>query len=290
MTEPTASPVHLRDVGLTFPGGVEALRGVELDVEAGSLTTIVGPSGCGKSTLLRLVAGLLLPTGGAIEAGVRDQRYSGKTVARLRAMQAKEERKAAPDQESLREMELAIRAKTGWRALMFQEPRLLPWRKIWRQVALPLELLGRPVERAAIDAALADVGLAGFADALPHQLSGGMQMRVALARALVTRPQLLLLDEPFGALDEITRETMGEQLVALQREGGFTALLVTHSVYEAVFLSHRVVVMSSRPGRIVGGVDVPFEERPHALRTDPAFARLCREVSELLRAGMEEAA
>ncbi len=244
--------VLARRVGLTYGNGVESLAHVDLVARAGEITSIIGPSGCGKSTLLRIVAGLVRATAGDVEVGGE-----------------------APERQ--------LRGRDGL-ALVFQEPRLLPWRGVAAQVALPLELLGEPVDHDAIARAIERVGLTAFARARPHELSGGMQMRVALARALVTRPRLLLLDEPFGALDEMTREQMGEQLLALQRSTGVSVLLVTHSVYEAVFLSHRVLVMSPRPGRIAGEVVVELPtDRDGAVRATPEFARLVGKTSAMLR-------
>jgi len=233
-----------RGVGVVFPNGTEALVDVTIALAPRELVAVVGPSGCGKSTLLRLLAGLLAPTRGT------------------------------------------VRTADGALGVVFQQPTLLPWRTVVANVALPLELAGAAVgERtAAALAALARVGLADVARDYPLELSGGMRMRAALARALVTTPALLLLDEPFGSTDELTREELGEALAALRAAAGFTALFVTHSVAEAVFLADRVVVMSPRPGRVVGEVRVAFaHRRDAALRTTPEFPRLVAAVSSLLR-------
>lgn len=228
-------------------GALPALTGLDLAVRRGEFVTVVGPSGCGKSTLLRLVAGLARPSGGAL-----------RVDSPRRAL-----------------------------AFVFQDPTLLPWRTVRANVALPLELAGRPADeqRAAADAALALVGLADFAGAHPAELSGGMRMRASLARALVARPELLLLDEPFGALDEMTRERLDEELMRLWEQERWTVLAVTHSVQEAVLLSDRVVVLSPRPGRVVAEltIDLPRPRRAELL-ADPSFAALAGEVRARLRA------
>ncbi|MBX3730225.1 MAG: ABC transporter ATP-binding protein [Candidatus Sumerlaeia bacterium] len=246
--------VSARGLGMVFRGGIEALRDVTLDVARGDFVALVGPSGCGKSTLLRLVAGLIAPTGGEL------------AVDGLAPRQARRERHDM--------------------AFVFQQPALLPWRTVADNVGLPLELdgQGRAARRERIDELLDLVGLREFARTHPHQLSGGMRMRVSLARALVGRPGLLLLDEPFGALDEITRQRLNEELRRLWASQGFTALFVTHNVFEAAFLAQRVVVMSPRPGRIACELAVPFEsERTPALRARPEFAAFCGAVSRELQ-------
>ena len=247
--------IVVRDAALVHPNGVEALASVTLALAAGEVGAVVGPSGCGKSTLLRLLAGLATPTRGEVLVD------------------------GAPP--------AVARPNVG---VVFQQPTLLPWRTAVDNVALPLELAGvdAGTRRERAVATLAAVGLAdGFAAARPRALSGGMRMRVALARALVTAPGLLLLDEPFGALDALTRETLQEELAALRVRRGFTAVLVTHDVAEAVFLADRVWVSSPRPGRIVAEVPTPFgRSRTAALRGDPAFARAVHDV----RAALEAAA
>jgi NitT/TauT family transport system ATP-binding protein len=231
-------------IGVVFPNGVEALRDVSLALADGELLAIVGPSGCGKSTLVRVLAGLHAPSAGRV----------------------------------------AVAA--GATGIVFQQPTLLPWRTVVANVALPLELAraARGEATAKALAALAWVGLGDVARAFPFQLSGGMRMRAALARALVTTPRLLLLDEPFASLDEITRERLGEELLALRARHAFGACLVTHSVFEAVFLADRVLVMGARPGRVVADVRVPFgaARRPE-LRATPEFALVAGEVSARLR-------
>jgi NitT/TauT family transport system ATP-binding protein len=239
-----------------FAGGRVALAGVDLAVRAGEFVSLLGASGCGKSTVLRLVAGLDAPTSGRVE-----------------------------------------RADAGEiPGVVFQDAALMPWATVRRNVELPLRLRGeaREAMRAKVDAALAAVGLADAADAVPRELSGGMRMRASLARALVTRPRLWLLDEPFGALDEITRFALNQTLLGLcQPADGTppaTALFVTHSVYEAVFLSQRIVVMA-RPGRVVAeiAVDEPYLRGPD-FRATARFTAWCAEVSDALqRASLAEA-
>ena len=245
---------EVRGVGVRFPNDVEALCDVGCTLGRGELVALVGPSGCGKSTLLRVLAGLAAPTTGTV-------RVAGQPPADAR-------RDAAPI------------------GIVFQQPTLLAWRTVTRNTALPLELAGvaRTTREADARALLETVGLADFADSYPHQLSGGMRMRVAVARALVHQPALLLMDEPFAALDELTRETLQEELLALRARHGFTTLFVTHNVFEAVFLADRVLVMTPRPGRITAEVAVPFGPTRHAdLRADPAFAQLVGQVARRLR-------
>lgn len=243
-------------LGMEFAGGVRALEAIDVAVPRGGFVSIVGPSGCGKSTLLRLAAGLLNPTSGGITLGDQEPRDARREAVRL--------------------------------AFVFQQPALLPWRTVEGNVRLPLELTDE--DKADADSAIADlldlVGLNEFSRAYPHQLSGGMKMRVSLARALATRPDLLLLDEPFGALDEITRQRLNEELLALWERDRWTALFVTHNVAEAVYLSERVLIMSARPGRIVGDfeVDLPHP-REAALRGSAEFAALCGRIGERLRSG-----
>ena len=242
--------VELRGLSKRFPGGVEALAGIDLRVEPGTFTALLGPSGCGKTTILRILAGLEEASGGEV-------RIDGEAPSRI--------------------------------GYCFQEPRLLPWRSVRSNVALPLELAGvaRRERLAAADAALAKVALSEFSAALPSTLSGGMKMRAAVARALVGRPQLLLLDEPFGALDEVTRYRLDEMLHGLATREGFTTILVTHSIPEAVFLAERTVVLSARPGRIVGEVAVSLPSHDPAARASEAFSSAVREVYRLLLAAME---
>ena len=248
--------VQAESVQVTYSGALRAIENLSLTIEPGQFVALVGPSGCGKSTLLRVVAGLIAPTAGSL------------TVAGL-----------APR---------AARRQSTRISFVFQDATLLPWRSVKGNAALPLELEHVPAA-ARHDRAQQAIGLVGlgeFASRYPGQLSGGMRMRVSLARALVTEPELLLLDEPFGALDDITRHKLNEDLLALWQSQRFTALFVTHNIAEAVFLSQRVLVMAGRPSRIVA--DIPIElplPRTSVLRAQGDFARLTGEVAEALRGG-----
>lgn len=248
--------ITLRDVTKTFPGGVEAVDGASLRVDSGEFVSLLGPSGCGKSTLLRIIAGLAKPTAGEVHAPWLDA-----------------DRHDAP--------------RLGF---VFQEPTLLPWSNVWNNAYLPLRLAGRRRRdaAAAVDGALRMVGLSDFARAYPRELSGGMKMRVSVARALAVEPQALLLDEPFAALDEITRNRIDDDLLALWAAQKWATLFVTHSVYESVYLSTRVLVMSPRPGRIVEeiAIDLPQPRTPE-VRGTPRFAALCQQASAALAAAMD---
>ena len=246
--------VDIRGASKTYPNGTRALEPVDLIVRQGEFVTIVGPSGCGKSTLLRLVAGLSRATAGSILLS------DGYKPPRL--------------------------------AYVFQSPTLMPWASVQSNVRLPLDLAG--VARAEADEttrhALERVGLQDFPRSYPRELSGGMQMRVSIARALVTGPRLLLMDEPFGALDEITRNRLDREFSELSARENLTVLFVTHSIYEAVFLSSRVLVMSPRPGRIHAeiGIDAP-RPRADSFRSTAEFAAHSARLSEMLGAVMQEA-
>lgn len=230
--------VRLQGVKRVFADGTTALDGLDLAIEEGELLAILGPTGCGKSTLLRLIAGLDRPDAG--------------------------------------EVEVPMASEPGGLGYVFQDAHLLPWRTALSNVELPLELKGVPAaeRRQAAREALEAVELGDALDKLPHELSGGMRMRVSIARALVTRPRLLLLDEPFAALDEITRQRLDERLRALWAERSLTIVFVTHSIAEAAFLATRAVVMTRRPARIVLDqvIDLP-RERPASLRGEASFAR-----------------
>jgi NitT/TauT family transport system ATP-binding protein len=236
---------HVTKVFAGAQGKVVALDDVTLEVARGGFVAIIGPSGCGKSTLLRLVAGLERPDAGA--AFIRGE---------------------YPEQFRRR----------GELGIAFQDPALMPWRSVTKNIALPLQVLGRSVRnrRDEISALIELVGLSGYADALPGQLSGGMRQRVAIARALVTQPSVLLLDEPFGALDQILRRTMNLELQRIWMQRQATTLLVTHAIDEAVFLADQVVVMHSRPGRIADVVSIPLPRpRDPALFASSEFHAIC---------------
>jgi NitT/TauT family transport system ATP-binding protein len=245
--------VALRGVGKSFANGVTALRDMSFDVRAGEFVSLLGPSGCGKSTALRIIAGLGEPSEG--EVVWCDPRHR------------------AP----------------GAIGFVFQEPTLMPWASVAANVHLPLKIAGMDVaaSRPRVTDALARVGLSDFADAYPRELSGGMKMRASIARALVTRPQILLMDEPFAALDEITRFRLNADLLALWQTSERTVVFVTHSVFESVFLSSRILVMTQRPGRVFAeiGIDAPYP-RAESFRTSADYAALCRRVSEALSQAM----
>ena len=257
---PHSTPaVEVLSAEKTYPNGTQALLPVDLTIEEGEFVTLLGPSGCGKSTLLKMVAGLLEPTDGRLHLW-------RKPVAQL--------------DESGKKM-----------AFVFQSPTLMPWASVQTNVRLPLDLAGVP--RAEADArvteALALVGLSKFANALPRALSGGMQMRVSIARGLVTQPDLLLMDEPFGALDEITRHKLDADLLDLWRKKKLTVIFVTHSIHEAVFLSSRVVMMAARPGRVVEEfrIDAPYP-RTADFMVSPEFSRYAKLLQDsLLRASVD---
>ena len=242
--------VTLDGVDKRFDNGVHALAGVSLRVAPGEFVSLLGPSGCGKSTVLRLAAGLDAPSAGHIHSP-------------------------------------ALRCAAADTAFVFQEATLMPWASVADNVWLPLRLAGhsRAAAQERIAAALATVGLAEFANAFANELSGGMRMRVSIARALVTRPQLLLMDEPFAALDEITRGRLNADLLAAWQAQGFATIFVTHSVYEAVFLSQRVLVMSARPGHVIDErvIEAPYPRTP-AFRHSAVFADACARLSTALEA------
>lgn len=253
---PPSSPgrVVLRGVSVHYDGSggrVTALEGVDLTIEPGELVAVVGPSGCGKTTLLKVIAGFLPATEG-------DALFDGRPIER-------------PGPE---------------RGVVFQQANLYPWMSVSDNVALGLRFRGVPKAERCAEAArqLARVGLDGFGDVPPYELSGGMQQRAQIARVLATDPELLLLDEPFGALDALTRERLQDELHTLWRSTGKSALFITHGIEEAVYLGSRVVVMSPRPGRIVADIPVPFATAPHdrSLRADPAFVALREQVAELV--------
>ena len=250
-----ATLVTLRGVDKRFPSGTLALKGFDLAVREGEFVSLLGPSGCGKSTVLRIVAGLSDPTGGAVEW---------------------------PSPRAMAKSESPI-------GFVFQEPTLMPWANVFNNVLLPLKLKGVSTEtaRARVVGALDRVGLKDFGRAYPRELSGGMRMRVSIARALVTAPALLLMDEPFAALDEITRFKLNNDLLQVWQALRTTVVFVTHSVFESVYLSSRIVVMAPRPGRVFSelAIDAPYP-RDQNFRTSAEYAALCRRTSEALAQAM----
>jgi len=242
--EMSDSALRMTNISLTFADGTQALDNLNLNIQSGEFVTIVGPSGCGKSTLLRLASGLLAQTQGLCEVD---------------------------------------RTSLGY---VFQDPTLLPWRTVRRNVELNAELAGmdKPSRQKAANAAIELVNLTGNEDKYPKQLSGGMKMRCSLARSLVLQPNLFLFDEPFAALDEITREHLNDELLHLFQNQNFASLFITHSIQEAVFLSTRVLVMSARPGRIIAehAIDFPYPRHPD-IRYQSDFAEICGKISADLK-------
>ncbi|MBW4710089.1 ABC transporter ATP-binding protein [Roseobacter sp. YSTF-M11] len=252
---PRPELLRMDRVDKIFNGDVTALKGMSLRVGEGDFISLLGPSGCGKSTALRLISDLLHPTSGRIIWS------GGREVDDL--------------------------------GVVFQEPTLMPWATVAQNVWLPFRLRGKPyaeVKSAVLDA-LALVGLDGFQNSYPRELSGGMKMRVSIARAMVTRPRLILMDEPFAALDEITRFKLNDDLLKLKAAIGCTVVFVTHSVFESVFLSDRIVIMAARPGRVISelGVNAPYP-RTDDFRTSAEYAGYTRQATDALRTAMGEAA
>jgi NitT/TauT family transport system ATP-binding protein len=248
----SAPAVAIAGAAKTYPNGTHALSPVTFDVTAGEFVALLGPSGCGKTTLLRMAAGLIAPSEGAL-------RWWGHT--------------SPPVDDPRRKL-----------AMVFQSPTLMPWARVDTNARLPLDLarVARPQGDAAVRDALGVVGLADVAHRYPRELSGGMQMRVSIARALTVAPALLLMDEPFAALDEFTRHKLDDDLAALWRGRGLTVLFVTHSIQEAVYLATRVVVMAARPGRVVADLAIETSQpRSAAFRGSAEFAALCARVAAL---------
>lgn len=240
----TGTALSFRNISMTFADGTRALDDVSFDVDRGEFVTIVGPSGCGKSTLLKIASGLLRQTGGDV---------------------------------------VIDRSRVGY---VFQDATLMPWRTVRRNVELLPELHGiGKAERASLaQEAIELVGLKGFENHYPKSLSGGMKMRASLARTLTLKPPVFMFDEPFGAVDEITREHLNEETLKLFQHERFAGLFITHSISEAVFLSTKVYVMSARPGRLVASFDIPFEyPRSPDVRFEPEFGRISGEISHALR-------
>lgn len=250
--------VSLNGVSKQFSNGTLAISDVSLSIESGEFVSLLGPSGCGKSTALRIIAGLGSATSGAVEWPSSRIKSDG-----------------LPD---------------GDISFVFQEPTLMPWQTVFGNVHLPLKLKGISKTAAKDDVmrALATVGLQDFAKAYPRELSGGMKMRVSIARALVTKPKLLLMDEPFAALDEITRQKLNDDVLGLWRQAGIAVVFVTHSVFESAYLSNRIVVMKARPGRI--HADFPLftsMERDSYYRTSEEYRQACEKVSNILIEAMD---
>jgi NitT/TauT family transport system ATP-binding protein len=252
-TKSTQTVVSMRNVSKVFSNGTLALKDMSLDVERGEFLSLLGPSGCGKSTALRIIAGLGAPSSGTIDWP------SSKINSR-----------GLPE---------------GDVGFVFQEPTLMPWQTVFGNVYLPLRLqsVSKSAARERIMETLASVGLADFANAYPRELSGGMKMRVSIARALVTKPKLLLMDEPFAALDEITRQKLNDDVLRLWKQSGVTVIFVTHSVFESAYLSNRIVVMKARPGQVFA--DMPLKTsgaRDAEYRTSEEYRATTHEVSHAL--------
>jgi NitT/TauT family transport system ATP-binding protein len=244
----------MRQVSKLFSNGTLALKNMSLDVQRGEFLSLLGPSGCGKSTALRIIAGLGAPSSGTID-------WPSSTV----------NNKGLPE---------------GDVGFVFQEPTLMPWQTVFGNVYLPLRLrgVGKSAATPRIAEALASVGLADFSKAYPRELSGGMKMRVSIARALVTKPKLLLMDEPFAALDEITRQKLNDDVLRLWRETGITVIFVTHSVFESAFLSNRIVVMQARPGQVYADLAIENQaDRDENYRTSEQYRATTDKVSRALQ-------
>ncbi len=251
--------LSLTGVGKTFSNGTVALQGMSMDIAQGSFVSLLGPSGCGKSTALKIIAGL-----------------GNMTTGTLGWPGAKVDNMGRPDHEI---------------SFVFQEPTLMLWATVFDNVWLPLRLkgLGKKAAMTAVSEALEMVGLSRFADSYPRELSGGMKMRVSIARALVTRPKLLLMDEPFAALDEITRSKLNDDLLTLWQQLNWTVIFVTHSVFESAYLSNRIVVMAARPGRVVADIDIdaPYPRRGDDFRNSNEYNAYCSQTSAALHSAMQ---
>jgi NitT/TauT family transport system ATP-binding protein len=248
--------LKLTGVEKTFQNGTQAVAGLDLTINKREFVSLLGPSGCGKSTALRIIAGLSTMTAGSLE-------WADGTP------------------------------KPGDISFVFQESTLMPWTSVWENVYLPLKLRGQSKEasQSQVSEALKMVGLSRFSSSYPRELSGGMKMRASIARALVTRPRVMLMDEPFAALDEMTRIKLNNDLQALWQEHGWTIVFVTHSVYESVYISNRIVVMAARPGRIIGDrkIAAPYP-RDEAFRTSAPYNEYCKEVSSTLHSALDSSA
>jgi len=251
---PSRPLVELRGVTKRYANGTIAVTGVDLGLTAGEFVSLLGPSGCGKTTVLRMIAGLSAVSAGTIDWPTSDHDSRGRPMRDV--------------------------------GFVFQEATLMPWATALQNVMLPLKVRRRPLREAAqrAETALDSVGLSAFRNAYPRELSGGMKMRVSIARALVTGPRILLMDEPFAALDEITRQKLNDDLLALWTRERFTVVFVTHSVYESVYLSERIAVMAARPGRVIADLAIEAAyPRGASFRTSPEYAQICRVVSAKLQ-------
>jgi len=250
MTPPSKSLLSINAISRTFPNGTQALDNVSLDIPHGRITSLLGPSGCGKSTLLRIISGLDEASAGHIEW-----------------------QEDAPN--------------TGEIGFVFQDATLLPWANVWDNIYLPFRIKGtsHEVAKTAVEDAVSLVALNSFEQHRPHQLSGGMRMRVSIARALATSPSLLLMDEPFGALDEMTRFRLNDDLLRIKETINCTIVFVTHSVFEAVYLSDKIAVISPRPGRLIAEKSIELTSRDTAIRSTAEFAEACGKTSLLLAEG-----
>lgn len=255
----TGAPVliDMKEVDKQFANGTVAVRGMSLEIRDGEFVSFLGPSGCGKSTALKMISGLLSVSRGSISVNGHPAGQS-------------------PDANDI--------------GFVFQEATLMPWATVYENVYLPLKLhgLSRARARDRVEDALAMVGLSNFAKSYPRELSGGMKMRVSIARAIVTKPKMLLMDEPFAALDEMTRANLNDQVLALWESHGLTVIFVTHSVYESVYLSSRVVVMAARPGRVAHDIQLDSGyPRNASYRLTPEYTESCRNVSTALEGTMD---
>lgn len=256
-TAKAESLIRLDGVDKRFANGTVALHNLSLDIGQRQFISFLGASGCGKSTALRMIAGLTMPTTGSIEWG-KDAAATGKHVHDI--------------------------------GFVFQEPTLMPWATVFENVFLPLKLVGtsRKAARPLVEEALEQVGLANFANVYPRELSGGMKMRVSIARAMVTRPRVLLMDEPFAALDEMTRVKLNNDVLRLWQEHDLTVIFVTHSVWESVYLSNRIIVMATRPGRVVDDIAIPAPyPRDEDFRVSAEYVEYCKQVSKSLRSTLD---